>query len=108
MIGEQDYTQLGGDEPKRPSNQGKGSITRREYYWLLAVDKVSGRPVILGPFDTEEEGNRIGFSKIDSGNFEVIPLNTRNAQRANHILKYRRFNQTAKLEEALKRAKHSV
>lgn len=108
MTDVEDFTQLDESEQIRQPRQGKGLVARREYFWLLAVDKASGRPIILGPYDTEEEGNRVGFEKIDSGNFEVIPLNTRNVQRANHILKYRRFDQTAKLEEALKRAKHSV
>lgn len=75
------------------------------YYWLLAVDRVSGRPVILGAFNSEEEANQIGFQKID-GNFEVVPLRTCDPARATKALKYRRFTQTSKLEEALKRAKH--
>ena len=78
------------------------------YYWILAVDNSSGRPIILGPYDTEQEANSIGLTKIDSGNFEVVPLNTRNVQKANQVLKYRRFHQTARLEEALKRAKHTI
>lgn len=95
----EDFTGLDEDEPRQNT---KG----REFYWLLAVDRPSGRPIILGPYDTESEANRIGFEKIDSGNFEVVPLATHNVQRANQLLKYRRFNQTSKLEEVLKRAKH--
>ena len=101
---QEDYTQLDENEPIRKSSVA----TRREYYWILAVDKPTGRPVILGPFDTQDEANKIGFEKIDSGNFEVVPLNTRDSQKAKDKLKYRRFHQEAKLEEVLKRAKYQV
>lgn len=108
----EDYTHLPEenlDRPRRRRGESKGGLeTRREYYWILAVDKSSGRPLILGAYDTEEEANQVGFQKIDSGNFEVVPLRTRNVQRANRILKYRRFHQTERLEEGLKRAKHEA
>ena len=105
MTEEQEsYTRLDESEPVKRSSLA----TRREYCWILAKDSASGRPIILGAYNTEEEANQVGFSKIDSGNFEIIPLNTRNVQRANHILKYRRFHQEARLEEVLKRAKHKM
>ena len=79
----------------------------REYSWLLAIDKVSGRPIILGPFDDDNEANRIGFEKIQ-GSFEVHRLKTRNRMMARDLLKYKRFEQTAQLAETLKRAKYKV
>jgi hypothetical protein len=85
----------------------EGRAPKQEYYWILATDKSSGRPVILGAYRTEEEANRVGFEKID-GHFEVVPLNTRDISRANKLLKYRRFDQTNRLEEAMKRAKHQI
>lgn len=77
------------------------------YYWILAVDKNTGRPVVLGAYNSEESANRVGFEKID-GTFEVVPLPTRDSSKATKILKYKRFNQTAKLEEAFKRARHTT
>ena len=105
MEDEQDY--------RNPSEDdfGLGRERQREsrvpFYWILAVDKTSQRPVVLGPYNSEEEANRVGFEKI-GGSFEVISLATRDPQRATKILKYKRFHQTARLEEALKRAKHQT
>ncbi len=79
----------------------------KTYYWILATDRESGRAIILGAYDTEDEANRVGFEKIDDS-FEVVPLNTRDSGRATKMLKYRRFDQTAKLEDAIKRARHQV
>lgn len=80
---------------------------RQEFYWILATHAKSGRPIILGAYNTEEEANRIGFEKIE-GSFEVVALGTRDINKANKILKYRRFDQTSKLEEAMRRAKHQI
>lgn len=75
------------------------------YYWILARDNETQRNIILGPYRSEDDANRIGFEKID-GSFEVIPLKTSNVGNATRILKYRRFDQTSKLAEAIKRASH--
>lgn len=80
---------------------------QQEYFWILATAP-NGRPVILGAYATEDEANRVGLEKIKEGTFEVVPLKTRDAATATKCLKYRRFHQTAQLEEALKRAKHQV
>lgn len=97
MKMEEDYTQLR-EGPATPGLQ-------QEYYWILAVEPKTGRPIVLGAYSSEDEANRVGFAKID-GSFEVVKLKTRDSSRATKILKYRRFHQTAKLEEATKRAKH--
>ena len=83
------------------------AIPGRVYYWVLTVHKETGRPIILGAYATEEDANKIGFEKLD-GSFEVIPLDTKDVNKATKMLKYRRFSQTARLEEALKRAKHKT
>ena len=75
------------------------------WYWVSAITNVSGKPIILGPFDTEEEANMVGFNKV-GGTFRVVPLSTKDPGRATRILKYMRLNQTANLEEALKRVDH--
>ena len=87
------------------TDQNYGIPSIKQYYWILA--NVNGKTVILGAFNTEEEANRVGFEKIE-GNFEVIPLSTKDTGAASRILKYRKFNQTSQLEEALKRAKHKI
>lgn len=79
----------------------------REYSWILAVHAETGRPIILGPFEDDNEANRVGFEKVH-GTFEVHRLNTRNRVMARDLLKYKRFEQTEQLEETLKRAKYKV
>jgi len=77
------------------------------YSWILTVDKNTGRPVVLGPYNSDDEANQIGFGKL-GGQFEVIALKTRDVGLATKILKHRRFMETEKLDEALKRARHKV
>jgi len=79
----------------------------RQYYWIMATHQPTGRAVILGPYATEDQASQVGFEKID-GPFEVLPLPTRDTGRATKMLKYKRFDRSARLEEALKRAKHDV
>lgn len=86
---------------------GNGHNTFLNYYWILTVDRVSSRPVILGPYSTEEEANQIGFGKL-GGSFEVVPLRTRDVGLATKVLKHRRFMTTDQLSEALKRARHKI
>jgi hypothetical protein len=78
----------------------------KTYYWVAAVTSLTGQLVVLGPYDTEEEANQVGFEKV-GGTFSVEPLRTKDVGRATRVLKYKRFHQTANLEEALKRAKHT-
>lgn len=79
----------------------------REYYYIVATS-VTGRLVVLGPYEDEMEANRIGFNKIKEGNFEVVPIATRDLATATRRMQYRRFDQSANLEESLKRAKHKI
>lgn len=77
------------------------------YYWIRTIDKMSGRLVVLGPYHSEDEANQIGFGKL-SGDFEAVPLKTRDVNLATKVLKHKRFMQTEQLGEALKRARHKV
>ena len=77
------------------------------YYWILAVEPTSGRPVVLGPYGTESEANDMAFSKLGAS-FEVVPLQTRDVGLATKILKHRRFEQSEQLAEVLKRARHKI
>ena len=83
------------------------SAPQSQYFWLLAREAATGKIIILGPYAQEDEANRVGFEKL-AGNFEVVPLPTRDSGKATKMLKYRRFHQTARLEEAIKRARHKV
>lgn len=78
---------------------------QREYYYIFAVSQ--GKRVFLGPYDTEEEANRIGFGKLE-GNFECIPLPTRDRSRATGMLKARLLDKSGNLENSLERVKHKT
>lgn len=77
----------------------------KDYYWIQAVDNDSGKLIVLGAYDSEEAANRVGFEKV-KGSFEVIALPTRDQTKATRMLKYRRFDQTSRLNEIARRAKH--
>lgn len=79
--------------------------SQREYYYIFATSQ--GKRVFLGPYNTEEEANRIGFEKLD-GNFECIPLPTRDRSRATGMLKARLLDKSGDLENSLERVKHKT
>ena len=81
---------------------------RRDYYWISAIEKETGRLVVLGPYDSEDEANQVGFGAKLDGMFEVHKLGTIDKARATSEIKYKRFQQTQNLHESLKRAKHKV
>lgn len=72
------------------------------------MDKVTGRPVILGPYNSETEANQFGFQKIRDGDFMVEVMDTRDRQAAKARFNYKRLEQTGQLEVALKRAKYKI
>lgn len=78
-----------------------------DYYWILAVDSNSSRPIIFGPYESEESARIVGFEKIQ-GAFEIYPLETRNKFRARDQLKYKRFERDMNMDDVFKRAKYKV
>lgn len=79
----------------------------REYFYIVATS-VTGRLVVLGPYEDVTEANRVGFNKIKEGNFEVVSIATRDLATATRRMQYRRFDQSANLEDSLKRAQHKT
>lgn len=74
------------------------------YYWVWCTK--GGTPVILSPaYTDEEEANRVGFTRLQ-GNFEVLPLTSRDRREATRRIKRIILDRTNNLEEALKRARH--
>ena len=83
--------------------------TQRDYYWICAVEKSSGRPVVDGPYDSETEANQFGFSKnINDGDFEVHAFNTIDRMAARDKYKHIVFERSGNLGFILKRAKYKV
>ena len=79
----------------------------RPWYWLCAVERESGTPIVDGPYDTEEEARRIGLEKIRD-NFEVIALNTIDRAKATAEYRHRRFMTYGDLKQILLRTKHKL
>ena len=80
--------------------------TRRDYYWVCAVENVSGRPIVQGPHNTEAEANQYGFAHIQDGDFKVYMFPTINKIAARDYFKNKRLEQTGQLAEVFKRAKY--
>lgn len=66
-----------------------------------------GKPVILGPYRTEEEASNFGFQRLGS-NFETYDLPTRDKARAASMIKARILQQTSNLDTALQKVRHQL
>lgn len=67
-----------------------------------------GKPVVFNPpYNSEEDANNYGFSHF-GGDFEVLPLNTRDRTQATRAIKRFIFDRTENLGQALQKAKHKT
>ena len=69
------------------------------YYWNIGQCK--GKEIIMGPYSDELEAHRMGFSSYDGGYFDTHELPTRDQQTATRMIKHKKLNGGATLEEAL-------
>ena len=97
------------DEPIGPQPRKKpdNTDTKQPYYWLCAIEKTTGTPIVDGPYNSEEEARNIGFSKIRD-DWEVIPMKTRDRNRATAMFRHMRFMNSGDLLEVLKRTRHKI
>jgi hypothetical protein len=79
---------------------------KRDYYWVCAVEAVTGRPVVQGPHNTEAEATQWGFANIHDGNFKVYAFDTIDKTSARDKFKNIRLEETKQLETVFKRAKY--
>ena len=79
----------------------------RQPYWWIVTFTEQGRLVVLGPYESETEANRLGVSKL-AGNFQVIELQTADQAKATKIIKYNLFKESNDLERALQKARHQI
>jgi len=69
---------------------------RRNHWWVFTtVDPI----YIIGPFDTLERANEVGYGKLDVP-FEVLELQTRDRARAKEIYKETRLERTGSITKA--------
>jgi hypothetical protein len=85
---------------------GNGHRGLRNFFWVCAVHKASGRPIVQGPHNTFEEANQFGFLHVKDGDFKVYEFPTRNKVTARDMFKSKRLEETGMLEDVFKRAKY--
>ena len=73
------------------------------YWWIYAMQ--DGKRIIWGSFPTEEEAMQTGYSVL-SGNFECVPLRTKNSVEASRILRARVLAETQNVPLTFKRFEH--
>lgn len=88
-------------EERLSQPKGKGGL----WHWVTTV--YQGRRVILGPYDTEEKANAVGFEKLEN-NYEVVELPTRDRARATQQIRHRYFEKGDGLDTVLKRMMHKA
>lgn len=85
------------------------TLRTRDYFWVCAVDRVSSRPCIDGPYDSEQEANQFGFSKnINGGDFEVYPFKTSNRITARDMFKHKMLERTGDISTVFRRARYKL
>jgi len=72
-----------------------------EYYWVYG--DFAGRKIVLGPFQSEAQGNEEAYRAFD-GAFEVVPLPTRDKSKAVGLLKGRRVHETGDIGRSIQRS----
>ena len=90
------------------NGNGHRRHSKRLYYWVCAIEKVSGRPFIDGPYDTEAEANQFGFAKVRDGDFEVYAFDTVNKFSARDKFKHKRLEQSGQLADVFMRARYKI
>lgn len=90
------------------NGHGVKSRVRRDYFWVCAIEKISGRPIIDGPHDTDMEANQWGFEHIRDGDFKVYSFRTINKQAARDMLKHIMLEQSKDLSVVFKRARYKI
>ena len=76
-----------------------------QYWWIVA--DWNGKSVVIGPANSQEEANRMGYEKLDT-QFNVVTLPTRDRGRATAMLKARKLQDGAGLNAALEKMRHKI
>lgn len=64
------------------AEQGRGEM----YYWLLGY--LRGERLVDGPYTSAVEAQSVARQKMDAGRWRVIPLRTRDPQRAKSMMRH--------------------
>lgn len=72
-------------------------------YWYIKAD-YGGKMIVMGAYNSENEANQAGYEKLD-GDFDVIPLRTRDLGRATRMLKHNALS-GGEIDTVLQRSRH--
>ncbi len=75
------------------------------WYWIWGIDK--GRRLIWGPFRTDAEAYSKGYEKL-TGNFEVVPLTTKNDREASKRLRAKLIDQSGLTDDTFQKFRHQI
>lgn len=89
------------------SNRHRRVRTQRDYWWVCAIEKTTGRPIVHGTHLTDTDARQWGFEHIRN-DFEVLPFPTVNKIAARDFYKARILERTNTLSSVFKRAKYPV
>lgn len=107
-MGKMQKPDVNGMQRRMPSSPEErwNSEDHGTHYWIKANHE--GKVVVLGPYSDERQAYEAGYSRLD-GQFEVIPLNTRNPSAATQRIRAMRMeNEGVNLGDALKRMKRKL
>lgn len=78
---------------------------RRVYYWIKAI--VDGRLFVDGPYGDSRQCEQSGYNLV-GGNFECVPLETRDSRLATNCLKHRYLEDTKDIRRSTRNARHII
>ena len=84
---------------------------RKTYYFVVA--KKQDRPIILGPYDSEEEARNLAWRKLQGVVWDIVESTSKDASKITQSNKYKALEETdltgeEALDYATKRAKHKI
>ncbi len=75
-------------------------------WWVTGV--IEGRMRLLGPYDSEDEADDLGFKAFKNSPYEKHMLNTIDRAEASSRLKHILFERSGDLAESMKPIRHGV
>ncbi len=90
------------------NGNGHNPVTLRDYWWAWATEPESGRLIVLGFYNSENEAYQDAIGKMQGIPFEVVPLKTRDRTYAKAKLNYIRLEKGTAVQDMVKRAKYKV
>lgn len=91
-------------EQFKKQEQSHQQLDTGVYWWIWGISN-EGRRVVWGPYMSEDEAHKEGYQYL-AGDFEVIPLKTKDEAKASRELRSRYAKECRNLDEAFKPFSH--